>query len=200
MRDRAVRLRVMVFLLVVGVGITSLLVLTRPLSTAAPMSSSRPGFVAIGEATDGLGVGQRPPPLAGPDGVGTLVDLGGIPVDLESLRGRPVWVVYWATWCPPCQSETPDLQRAFEGNAPSGLELVAVDVQEPEDSVREYIETYGLTYRVALDTTGIVMKAWGVFGLPTHYFIDRDGIVRDRVYGPLTLEAMQARLDLITPP
>lgn len=198
MRDRRTSLRVASFLAVVAIGVAMLWVITRPLASANPVASAQPGFYALGGPTDGLAVGQRAPELA-PDPARPLVDLDGAPVDLAAFRGRPVWVVFWATWCPPCQTETPDLQRAYEANRSAGLELVAVDVQEPAESVRAYVDTYGLTYRVALDTTGAAMKGWGVFGLPTHYFLDADGIVRDRVYGPLTLDAMQARLDLITP-
>ena len=51
-----------------------------------------------------------------------IVDLDGVVVDLAGLEGRPVWVVFWATWCPPCQQETPDLQRAWEANRDTGLE------------------------------------------------------------------------------
>lgn len=63
--------------------------------------------------------------------------------------------------------------------------------------VEEYRRTYGLTYRIGIDTTASVMRQWNVFGLPTHYFIDREGIVRDRYFGPLTLEQMQERVDSI---
>ena len=72
-----------------------------------------------------------------------------------------------------------------------------MNVQESADVAGEYAATYGLTYRIALDPTAGAFRAWGVFGLPTHYFIGRDGTIRDRWFGPLSLDQMQQRLDLI---
>ena len=77
-----------------------------------------------------------------------------------------MWVVFWASWCPPCQQETRDLQRAFEASEGTGLGLIGVNVQESADVARDYAETYGLTYRIALDPTAGAFRRWGVFGLP----------------------------------
>lgn len=174
-----------------------LVALTSPLSTPARTPPPGPGasFYLIGEPGTGLAIGDRPPALATTEG--PIVDTEGQPVDLTAYDGRPVWVVFWASWCPPCQQETPDLQKAFEANRADGLELVAVNVQESAEVAREYADTYGLTYRIALDPTAGAFRAWGVFGLPTHYFIGRDGTIRDRWFGPLTLEQMQQHLAVI---
>jgi thiol-disulfide isomerase/thioredoxin len=172
-------------------------VLTSPMGTPGqPPPAVGASFYLLGDAGTGLAIGQRPPALTAADGT-PLVDLAGQQVDLAAIEGRPVWVVFWATWCPPCQQETPDLQRAYEANAGSGLELVAVNVQESADVARSYATTYGLTYRIALDPTGGAFRGWGVFGMPTHYFLGRDGLIRDRWFGPLSLTEMQQRIDLI---
>lgn len=156
------------------------------------------GFVALGEATEGFDIGQRAPELAADDGSDEVVrDLQGQPITLASLRGRPVWLVFWATWCPPCQAETPDLQRAYLAHEAHGLELIAIDVQETAEIVAEYMSTYDLTYTGALDPTGAIMRSYRVFGLPTHYFIDAEGIIRDRFYGPMSLDQMEERLSSI---
>jgi thiol-disulfide isomerase/thioredoxin len=158
-------------------------------------------FYALGEPTEGVDIGQRAPELVGgPGQEEALLGLDGEPITLAALRGRPLWLVFWATWCPPCQSETPDLQRAFEAHASDGLRLIAIDVQEPAEIVADYMATYDLTYTAALDPSGAIMRAYGVFGLPTHYFIDEDGIVRDRVYGPLSFDQMEERLTGILVP
>jgi thiol-disulfide isomerase/thioredoxin len=174
-----------------------LALLNLPIAGPAPPTAPLPGsgFYSIGEETEGLAIGQRPPPLATDEGA--ILDLDGDPVDLEAYRGRPVWVVFWASWCPPCQQETPDLQRAFEANEGTGLALIGVNVQEPADVAAGYAETYGLSHRIALDPTAGAFHRWGVFGLPTHYFIGRDGLIRDRWFGPLSLAEMQRRVDLI---
>jgi peroxiredoxin len=158
-----------------------------------PQTSS--DFYALGEPTEGVDIGQRAPELvAGPDIDESVRGLDGETITLASLRGRPVWLVFWATWCPPCQAETPDLQRTYEAHVDEGLELIAIDVQEPADVVAEYMDTYGLSYTGALDPSGAIMRAYGVFGLPTHYFIDAKGIIRDRFYGPMSRDEMEQRL------
>ena len=155
-------------------------VLTAPISTSGPVTQPQPGasFFIIGERTEGLAIGQLAPELSAiRDGeLITLNDLDGDPVSLAALRGRPVWVNLWASWCPPCQVETPVLRDVFAAHAADDLALVAVSVQEASpDEVRRYADTYGLDYTIAFDGTSEVFRAWQGFGLPTHYFIDAGG-------------------------
>lgn len=154
-------------------------------------------FYRIGAETQGLEIGQRAPDLvgAGDDGrqIG-LTDLDGRTLSLASFKGRPVWINFWATWCPPCQKETPDLRDAWEAHEKDGLVFVAIDVQEDTQTARDYAAKYGLTYTIGMDVTGAVFRTYRVFGLPTHYFIDRDGIVRDRVFGPLDRAGIEQKL------
>ena len=180
-----------------AVAAALLLLLTSPIAGPAAPTAPLPGsgFYRVGEPGTGLAIGDRPPPLS--TDAGPIVDLEGDAVDLGSYEGRPVWVVFWASWCPPCQEETPDLRRAFEAGQGTGLELVAVNVQETAEIAGDYAETYGLTYRIALDPTAGAFRSWGVFGLPTHYFIGRDGTIVDRWFGPLSLAEMTKRIDLI---
>jgi thiol-disulfide isomerase/thioredoxin len=130
----------------------------------------------------------------------TLTDLQDTAWHLKDLRGKVVLVNFWATWCPPCQAETPDLEAAYEAHRKDGLVLVAIDIQEDPGSVRDYVNTYALTYTIGMDVTAAVMRTYHVFGLPTHYFVDRDGIIRDRVYGPLTRAGIEQRLAKIMGP
>ncbi len=168
-----------------------LAVVTLPLSGAPASTQPRPEntFVAVGAVDEGLRVGDRAPELVGTvngQDVG-LTDLDGNPIRLASLRGRPVWIVFWATWCPPCQEETPVLQETYEKYSADGLALIAISVQETSiDDVRAYVERYGLTYTVGFDVTSAIFHTYHVFGLPTHLFMDGDGVIRDVVLGPLT--------------
>jgi thiol-disulfide isomerase/thioredoxin len=176
-----------------GVGVL-LAVLTTPLSSPAPTQAPQPGssFVVVGEVTGGLAVGQRAPELSGlRDGQPVqLTDLDGNEVRLADLRGGPVWVNFWASWCPPCQEELPVLRTMDEAYRDRGLSIVGVSVQESSaKDVRAYAETYGLEYTIGFDARSEVFKAWLGFGLPTHYFLDADGIIRVRQYGPLSLAA-----------
>jgi thiol-disulfide isomerase/thioredoxin len=175
-----------------------LLLLTTPIAapSATPLPQPGSGFFRLGEPTAGLQLGQVAPELEGVlDGetVG-LTDLDGRPIRLADLRGKPVWVNFWATWCPPCQEETPVLREVSERHG-DDLALVAVSVQETTaEDVRRYAETYDLGYTIGFDASSAVFKAWQGFGLPTHYFLDADGVIRAVHFGPLTVDQAEATL------
>ena len=146
-------------------------------------------FVPVGPAVEGLRPGDRAPEFRGLSGEQEveLRDLEGNLVRLADLRGKVVWVNFWATWCPPCQEETPVLRDVYERYQPDGLELVAISVQESTvDDVRAYAERYGLEFTVGFDATSAVFHTYRAFGLPTQFFIDRQGVIRHVVLGPVT--------------
>lgn len=178
-----------------------LFIATRPIEGGAAGPTSDPGasFYVLGSGSGGLDVGKAAPDFVGRSGGQSvrLTDLDGQPIVLADLRGRPVWLVFWATWCPPCQRETPDLRATYDAYKQDGLVVVAIDIQEPADVVREYARKFGLAYRIGLDATGAISETYSVFGLPTHYFIDRQGVIRDRNFGPLTRDQMEQRVAAI---
>lgn len=188
---------------VVGAALV-LYVVTRPIGEAGAASTADPGatFYRISAETQGLNLGQRAPEVGGTDGGQEvkLADLDGRPLSLASLRGHPVWINFWATWCPPCQRETPVLRDAYEAHKRDGLVLVAIDVQEDVDTVRGYATKYGLSHPIGLDVTGAVFRTYRIFGLPSHYFIDRDGVIRGRYFGPLTRDQIEQQLKVILEP
>jgi peroxiredoxin len=166
--------------------------LAHPPSPGLPTPGS--GFVPVGDAIEGLRVGDLAPELAGTENgqAVQLSDLDGNPIRLADLRGHPVWINLWATWCPPCQEETPVLRDAYEAHAAQGLELVAVSVQETTaDDVRAYVERYDLGYTVGFDATSAVFHTYKAFGLPTQFFLDRDGVIRQVVLGPVTRDQVE---------
>jgi cytochrome c biogenesis protein CcmG/thiol:disulfide interchange protein DsbE len=159
------------------------------------MQAPGSGFYQIEEPTEGLAVGQVAPELVGQvdDEVVVLRDLAGAPLRLADLRGYPVWLSFFATWCPPCQEETPVLRDAWERYGPEGLQMLAVSVQETTpDDVAAWAETYDLRYPIGFDATSAVFRAYAGFGLPTHVFIDRDGVIRHVQYGPLDRDQVEA--------
>jgi thiol-disulfide isomerase/thioredoxin len=115
-----------------------------------------------------------------------LTDLDGNPIRLADLKGRPVWINFWASWCPPCQAETPVLRDVYNAHAADGLALVAISVQETSpDDVRAYVQRYGLPFTVGFDATSAIFHTYHAFGLPTQLFLDRDGVIRNVVLGPV---------------
>jgi peroxiredoxin len=175
-------------LVVAAVLLTALTTPIRPGTDSFPSPGS--SFYVTGAPTDDLAPGARAPELAGTDSNGgtvPLVDLSGEPVRLEDYHGRVLWINFFATWCPPCQTETPILRDAYDEYRDEGLELLAISVQESSpDDVRRYADTYELEYAIGFDATSAVFKAYRAFGLPTQVFIDRGGIVRAVHRGPLT--------------
>jgi len=119
----------------------------------------------------------------------TLSDLNGQPITLAAFRGKPLWLNFWATWCPPCQEETPILRDVYGQFKNQGVSVVAVSVQETSvEDVRNYVATYGLQYTVGFDATSAIFHTYHAFGLPTQFFIDRNGVIRAVILGPVTRE------------
>ncbi len=178
----------------VSIALTAvvLIVLTSPLAVPPQPTQPRPGssFVAVGSAEPGLRLGDLAPELSGTTPSGEtvqLTDLNGNPIRLADLRGRPVWINFWATWCPPCQEETPILREMHQKYAGDGLALIAISVQETTvEDVRAYVDRYDLGYIVGFDATSAIFHTYHAFGLPTQLFLDRDGVIRKVILGPIS--------------
>jgi thiol-disulfide isomerase/thioredoxin len=170
---------------VVVVAIVLLVAVTTPLGntgTGTGVVNPRPTQFIIGPAPQqGLRPGELAPELSVTLGDGStyqLADLDGRPIQLAELRGKAVWINFWASWCPPCQQETPIIRELAERYRDAGLAVVAIAVQEtsPAD-IRAYAERYDLDYTIGFDASGHIYREYKVFGLPTQFFIRRDGTI-----------------------
>jgi peroxiredoxin len=110
-----------------------------------------------------------------------LQNLDGQTVSLSSLRGRPVMLNFWATWCGPCQMEMPYMQEVFEDSDwdEQGLVLLAVNVGDSPSEIRSFMEDNGLSFTVLMDTDKSVALDYNVRGIPSTFFIDKNGIIKD---------------------
>lgn len=115
----------------------------------------------------------------------------GETVRLSDFRGQPVLVNFWATWCPPCEQEMPDIEALYQKYRDQGLEVIAVDQQESSAAVQQYFDDRNLTFQPVIDSTGEVFNIYRVVALPTSYFIDAEGIVRFQHRGMMTAEQME---------
>lgn len=104
---------------------------------------------------------------------------------LSDFRGQPVWLNFWGSWCPPCRSEMPDMEAAYQRLAPQGLVMLAVSLDEPVADAIRYADLNGATYLVAGDPYRQGTAAYPIANFPTHILIDREGIVRDIVLAEL---------------
>ena len=147
-------------------------------------------------ARSGVGEGQLAPGFA-PAGGGEPLELAaltGESVPLSDFGGRPVWVVFWATYCHACRLEEPDMLRAFDAYRADGLTLVAIDVGEGTDVVRRYAEERDLPWTILIDESGATVEAFGAIGTPSHFFIAADGTIQSRAFGRLRYAEMDERL------
>ena len=113
---------------------------------------------------------------------------------LGDLRGTTLVVTYWATWCVPCRQEMPALDAA--ARADPELVVLGVDLEEDGSAVRGFFDRYALTaIQPLLDTDGATFQRWGVFTLPTTFFIDRDGTIQHLVVGgPMSADAIKTAI------
>ncbi len=112
-----------------------------------------------------------------------LKDLTGKEVRLSGLKGKVVLLNFWATWCGPCRSEMPSMQRLYAQLKGQGLEILAVDLQEDKATVARFVKELGLTFPVLLDTAGSVGTQYGARAIPTTYLFDRKGFIFARMVG-----------------
>lgn len=118
----------------------------------------------------------------------TLKDLQGNPLSLDSRKGKIVLLRFWSTRCKSCKEEMPKLETIFQNLRPSGMILIAVNIEDPPEKVQKFIKGMGLTYTILIDEKKRVAKQYQVFGVPTSFIIDKDGIIRERFFGDLSEE------------
>lgn len=121
----------------------------------------------------------------------TLEDIKGSKIMLSELKGKKVFLNFWATWCPPCKAEMPDIEKLYQETKDSDLVILAVNVGEDKKTVQDFIEENGYNFPVLLDVKGEVSQLYQVTGIPTSYFIDTKGYLDDGVTGAVSMERMK---------
>jgi cytochrome c biogenesis protein CcmG/thiol:disulfide interchange protein DsbE len=132
------------------------------------------------------------PPIDG--ATGAAAD-GSAVLTSDSLRGRPVVLNFWASWCAPCRQEAEVLEQFAREYAPLGVTFVGVNVWDNADKARAFIAEYGVTYLNGGDDAGSAAIDYGLTGLPETYFVDRDGRVVRKFIGPITERALRAAVE-----
>jgi thiol-disulfide isomerase/thioredoxin len=150
----------------------------QPLET---VSSDSPDLVV------GTSVGE----LA-PDFIGTTID--GQKVMISELRGKQVLVNVFASWCGPCRVETPHLVDVYNNIDRDKVEFIGLNLQERSEEVEFFRDEFFVPYPLVLNERGDLTRVYRPIGLPTTWFIDRDGVVRFVFSGPMTREALESIL------
>lgn len=134
----------------------------------------------------GIAIGEKAPDFE-------LKTLTGDTVKLSDYRGKKVMLNFWATWCPPCKEEMPDMEQLYQEN---GEEVVILAVNiDPQLNVQKFVSEMGITFPVLLDEKDEVNTKYQVLTIPTTYFIDKQGIIRNKYLSAMTKELMEQYID-----
>lgn len=115
----------------------------------------------------------------------TLTTFKGTTISLEGLKGKPIVINFWASWCPPCRLEAPLLERTWRAYKNRDVVFIGVDVQDREEDALNFIREFDITYPNGPDPTGEISIDYGVSGLPVTFFVSRKGEIIRRWVGAI---------------
>ena len=113
----------------------------------------------------------------------SLKDINGNTVTLESLKGKVVFLDFWATWGGPCKEEFPELDALYKKYGKDGFEVVGISVDKTESNVAEFLKKRPVSFTILTNTKGDVAETYGLPGMPTGFIIGKDGVIRYRHAG-----------------
>jgi peroxiredoxin len=145
---------------------------TEPDSTSQPTTANN----------DGLKIGAKAPDFE-------LKTLSGETVKLSSLKGKKVMLNFWATWCPPCKAEMPDMEKFYK-EAGKDVVILAVNI-DPQLDVKGFVNQYGITFPILLDQKDEVNESYQILSIPTTYFINSNGVIQNKYTGAMSLDSMK---------
>ena len=131
------------------------------------------------------GGGSQVAHVGNPAPAWTLPTSSGQTLALSSMRGKAVYLNFFATWCPPCNEEAPDINQFQKEFASKGLQIVGVDELENRSKAQQFVDKYKLIYPALVDN-GTLQSQYSVNGLPVHVFIDRSGVIKKIVVGEMS--------------
>ncbi|MBU8878332.1 TlpA family protein disulfide reductase [Bacillus sp. FJAT-29790] len=130
----------------------------------------------------GLGIGLKAPDFE-------LKNLAGETVKLSDFKGKKVMLNFWATWCPPCKAEMPDMQK-FYTESGDKIAILAVNI-DPKNDVSGFADKMGVNFPILLDENDQVSKTYQILTIPTTFFIDEKGIIRNKHLSIMTVDLMK---------
>ena len=167
------------------VGLLGVLMLTPKTAKPLPVNTGIPIGVQLGNRA--------------PDFTLDRVDGKG-QITLSSFRGvKPVWVNVWATWCPPCRQEMPEMQQVWQ-QYKDKIEILGVDFKEESNTVKDYINQGGYSWPFVIDHDMVMSQQYNASAIPTHVFVDRNGIVQFVAKGGLSRASMNEAVAKVTAP
>ncbi|MDQ0197922.1 peroxiredoxin family protein [Neobacillus ginsengisoli] len=155
----------------------------------------KPSISAISKDAEKLGIqkGNMAPDFK-------LTTINGDDAKLSNYKGKKVILNFWATWCPPCKAEMPNIEEYYKENKDKNVIVLAVNLTTAEknkDNIQQFIKDHGLTFPVLLDEKGNAGNLYQAFTIPTSYFIDIKGIVQQKIVGPMSKETIETLVSKI---
>lgn len=123
----------------------------------------------------------------------SLTNLNGETVNIEDFKGKKVLLNFWATWCPPCKKEMPDMENLYKEYKDKDFVVLGINMthtEKSEEVVSAFVKEYRLSFPILMDKNGEVSYQYELLSYPTTYFIDSDGVIRSKVVGELSKEHM----------
>lgn len=149
--------------------------------------SKREPSISAAQAETGIEPGQRAPDFQ-------LKTSEGEEVSLSSFKGKHVFINFWASWCPPCRAEMPHIQKFYEEHKDQDVVVLSVNlthVDKDMDTVHRFVEKNGITFPVVYDEKGKVDAVYKADTIPTSYVVDKEGVIRHRIVGPVSEERLE---------
>lgn len=125
----------------------------------------------------------------------TLALLEGGNFQLGAYKGKPVLINFFASWCLPCREEMPAIERIVQEYRPKGVVFLGISTDDTEANARDFIRKYGVTFPIGIDSTAGIQNSYGLYGIPTTYFVDKQGMVNYLHSGNVTEELLRHELD-----
>ncbi|RKD25003.1 cytochrome C biogenesis protein [Ammoniphilus oxalaticus] len=123
-----------------------------------------------------------------------LETIDGNKVKLSDYRGKKVLLNMWASWCPPCRAEIPDMQQFYEQNVDQNVVVLGVNLTSAErqpERIPRFIEEFGMTFPIVLDEQSNVSDRYQVSSIPTSFILDSQGVIQQKIVGPMDREMME---------
>lgn len=154
--------------------------------TNSPLGSEKEDAKAVATVASGIKPGNRAPEFE-------LKTIEGDTIKLSDLRGKVVFVNLWATWCPPCRAEMPEMVRYYKDHSSKDIEVLGVNLtdSDSEKEVKKFAHDFNLNFPVLLDPEGKVGDTYKTVTIPTTFIIDKKGIIKQKHIGPMNYEMME---------
>ncbi len=149
-------------------------------------------YSSLAKGVDDVKIGEQAPNFS-------LKQLDGTAVKLSDLQGKGVVLNFWGSWCKPCKAEMPALDKKYQELKDKGLVVVGVNISEAPVSVQQFVDQLGVTFPILLDRQSDITRLYNIGPIPTTYFLDSKGIVKDIVIGQMSEATISAKVNKILP-